>query len=110
MSSEDQEAIRSRVADILPVNGYLFSINGVVDGDKPEDARSRGIALQQENGSVLVHCNAQSRTLEQMREYVCQVLDDAFTITDNGIDEPLVVTPKQLPTTDTQESESDATT
>lgn len=100
-----------KLQSINQTNGYLFNVTDVVLGNCASDAKTRGIALQKENGSVIVHCNATTKTLEQLNEYITKVLDEEFVITGDGIDEPFVVTPKQTdPTDDTEESGTDATT
>ena len=100
--------IKGRLKTINQKNGFLFDVTDIVDGTSSEGIRKRGVALERSNGSVIVHCNAQTRTLAQMQEYITKVLDEEFIITGDGLVEPFVVTPKPQTTDDTEDSDNAA--
>lgn len=97
--------IRSKLQAITTQNGYMFPLSDVKCGASVSELRPRGVAINQDNGSVVIECNATGKTLEMMRQYIAELLEDEFTIDSDGIESPLRLTPKQT----NQEDEDDAT-
>lgn len=102
------DEIKGRLKTIQQKNGFLFDVTDIVEGDSSDGLRARGVALHRSNGSVIVHCNAQTRTLSQMQEYITKVLDEEFVITGDGLEQPFSVTPKPQTIEDMEDSDDAA--
>lgn len=87
--------IRSKLNKINQKNGFLFDVPDVVESESVAGLRSRGVALCRENGSVELMLNAKTRTLEQLKGYIKEVLDADFVLTEAS-EASIIATPKKI--------------
>ena len=89
------EWIKSRIETINQANGFLFDVPSVGVEKPVGEMLNRSVSLSRENGCVLIDIKAKTKTLDELKAYICELLDEQFAIEDEG--ESLIATPKEKP-------------
>lgn len=93
----DVQYIFNQLKHINQANGCLTNVTEVAEAEEAESVRPRGVAVCQENGSVMLRINAETKTLDMLKQYIGEMLDDQFVIETTDDAAALKATPKQQP-------------